>query len=93
MANGKVSSVKEILMNYALMLNNHTFLVNLMPTIIGSFDVIIGMYYLSSNHIKLLCFEKALRLPLPNREPLIVYGDKPDRNIRIISDIKARIYL
>lgn len=92
MANDHVGSTREILSNCILKLDNHIFLIELMQMIIGSFDVIISMDLLSSKHVEVLCFKKALCLPLPNREPLIVYGDKPDRNLKIIFYMKAKKY-
>ena len=34
--------------------------------------------------------EKAVRLPLPNNEALLIYEDKSGKNLRVISCIKAR---
>lgn len=89
MANGQVHSTQEILKNYTLLLDNHTFLVDLMPMVIRSFDAIIGMDWLFPHHLEVLCFEKALCQPLSNGEVLIVYDDKSSRNLRIICCLKA----
>ena len=40
-----------------------------------------------------MCFEKAVRLNLPNNETLVIYGDKSSTNLRIISSIQAQKYL
>ena len=61
-----------------------------MPVNIRSFDVIIGMDWLSPHHADIMCHEKAVRLHLPNHETLIIYGDKPSANLRLISSIKAQ---
>ena len=37
-----------------------------------------------------MCYEKAVRLHLPNDETLIIYGEKPDANLCLISCIKAQ---
>lgn len=42
-ANGKIESTTEILRNWLLTLNGHTFQVDLIPTPIGSFYIMIGM--------------------------------------------------
>ena len=60
---------------------------------IGSFDVIIGMDWLEPHHADIMCYEKAVRLNLPNGDKMIVYGDKSGENLRIISWIKAQKYL
>lgn len=92
-ANGQIESTLEILTNCLLTLNNHAFHVNLIPMTIGSFDVIIGMDWLSLHRAEILCFEKAIRLPLPNEVALVIYGDKSGKELRIVSCIKARKYL
>ena len=51
---------------------------------IRSFDVIIGMDWLSLYHAEIMCHEKVVRLHLPNHETLIIYRDKPSMNIRLI---------
>ncbi|KAL4590663.1 hypothetical protein LXL04_003603 [Taraxacum kok-saghyz] len=93
MANGHIESTNEILPNCTLTLNDHTFHVDLMPMTIGSFDVIIGMDWLELHHADVMCYEKAMRLNLPNGDKMIVYGDKSGDNLRIISYMKAQKYL
>ena len=93
MANGHLESTHKILHDCTLTLNDHVFHVNLMPMTIGSFDVIIGMDWLEPHHADVMCYEKAIRLNLPNGEKMIVYGDKSGENLRIISCIKAQKYL
>ena len=61
-----------------------------MPLNIRSFDVIVGMDWLSPHHVDIMCHEKVIRLHLPNHENLIIYGDKPNVNFRIFSCIKAQ---
>ncbi|XP_023741612.1 uncharacterized protein LOC111889700 [Lactuca sativa] len=92
-ANGQTEKTHEILENCLLTLNNYLFHVNLMPMPIGSFDVIIGMDWLSSHRAEILCYEKAIRLPLPNSEALIIYGDKSGKNLKVISCTKPQKYL
>nr|GEZ26323.1 putative reverse transcriptase domain-containing protein [Tanacetum cinerariifolium] len=50
-----------------------------MPIKLGSFDVVIGMDWLSKNHAKILCDEKVIHIPI-NGETLIirVVEKKPD---------------
>ncbi|XP_023760065.1 uncharacterized protein LOC111908470 [Lactuca sativa] len=92
-ANGQNEKRHEILENFLLTLNNYIFHVNLMPMPIGSFDVTIGMDWLSSHRAEILCYEKAKRLTLPNGEALIIYGDKSGKNLKVISCTKTQKYL
>ena len=93
MANGKTEGTKEIYLNCTLTLNDNLFQINLMPVSIKSFDVIIGMDWLSSHRADILCYDKAVRLNLPTGENFLVLGDKPSTTLRIISSIQAQKYL
>ncbi|CAH1440061.1 unnamed protein product [Lactuca virosa] len=90
MANGKTESTNCIYVGCTLTLDDHTFKIDLMPVPIKSFDVIIGMNWLSHRRVDIMCFEKAVRLNLPNSETLVIYGDKPSTNLHIISCIQAQ---
>ncbi|XP_071708512.1 uncharacterized protein [Rutidosis leptorrhynchoides] len=67
--------------------------IDLIPVELGSFDVIIGMDWLSKNHADIACAEKAIRIPLANGETLVVQGDKRGAKLNIISCMKAQKYL
>ena len=60
---------------------------------INSFDVITGMYWLSLHRADIMCYKKVVRLNLLSGETLVVYGDKPGTNLRIISSIQAQKFL
>ncbi|KAI3499634.1 hypothetical protein L1887_35438 [Cichorium endivia] len=40
-----------------------------------------------------MCYERGIRLHLPDDQTLVIYGDKPSTSLRIVSCIKARKYL
>ncbi|GKD34078.1 putative reverse transcriptase domain-containing protein [Tanacetum coccineum] len=67
-----------------------------MPIELGSFDVIIGMDWLSKYHALIDCAEKIVRIPLGN-ETLIVHGDESNQGnetrLNIISCTKTHEYL
>ncbi|GJR16297.1 putative reverse transcriptase domain-containing protein [Tanacetum coccineum] len=54
---------------------NHPFNVGLMPVEMGSFDVIIGMDWLSKYHAVIICDKKIVSIPFGN-ETLIVCSDE-----------------
>ncbi|XP_071719004.1 uncharacterized protein [Rutidosis leptorrhynchoides] len=89
LANGKTLKVDKIFQGCALMLADKLFEVDLMPVELGSFDVIIGMDWLSKNHANIACAEKAIRIPLANGETLVVQGEKSGAKLNIISCMKA----
>ena len=93
MENGKVERANDIYIGCTLTLDNHLFKIDLMAVTIKSFDVIIGMDWLGPNRADILCYERAVRLNMPNVETLLVYGDKPSTNLQITSCVKAQKYL
>ena len=93
MANGRTENTNEIFIGCTLTFNDHFFKVDLMHVTIGSFDVIIGMDWLGPHRAEILCYEKAIRRNLPSPDTLVIYGDKPGKNLRIISCMKAQKYL
>nr|GEW00725.1 putative reverse transcriptase domain-containing protein [Tanacetum cinerariifolium] len=74
LANGKIFTVNTLIRGYTLNFLNHPFNVNLMPIELGSFDVIIGMDWLSRYHAVIDCAKKIVCIPFGN-EILIVRGD------------------
>ncbi|GJR14138.1 putative reverse transcriptase domain-containing protein [Tanacetum coccineum] len=65
-----------------LELEGHTFIIDLIPFGHGSFDVIVGMDWLSKLRAKIACFEKIVQILLSNRENLEVYGERPEGNLK-----------
>ncbi|GJW24652.1 putative reverse transcriptase domain-containing protein [Tanacetum coccineum] len=55
----------------------------------GSFDVIVGMDWLSRHKAKIICHEKVVRIPLPNREMLRVLEERPEEKMRHLMSAKA----
>ncbi|GJV65522.1 putative reverse transcriptase domain-containing protein [Tanacetum coccineum] len=54
-----------------LTLLNQPFKIDLMPIKLGSFDVVIGMDWLSKYHARIICDEKVIHIPI-NGETLII---------------------
>ncbi|GKG39468.1 hypothetical protein Tco_0463613, partial [Tanacetum coccineum] len=63
-----------------------------MPIELGTFYVIIGMYWLVKHDAVTVCGEKVVRIPYGNKT-LIVKGDKGVSRLKVISCIKARKYV
>ncbi|GJU44479.1 putative reverse transcriptase domain-containing protein [Tanacetum coccineum] len=61
LANGKIIGVNTIIRGCTLNFMNHTFNIDLMPVPLGSFDVIIGMDWLTKYHGVIICDEKIIR--------------------------------
>ncbi|KAI3704076.1 hypothetical protein L1987_74283 [Smallanthus sonchifolius] len=93
LANEKLINTGEVIQGCTLCLKNHTFSIDLLPVDLGSFDVVIGMDWLSKNHAEIVCFEKIVQIPLPNGEILSIQGEKNGVTLRMINCMKTRKYL
>ncbi|GJT02646.1 putative reverse transcriptase domain-containing protein [Tanacetum coccineum] len=89
LADGKVVSTNTILRSCTLVLCNHVFKIDLLPTRLGSFDVIIGMDWLAYRRALIDCYEKIIRIPLSNDKILEVQGERPEKDLRSLACIKA----
>ncbi|GJY78000.1 putative reverse transcriptase domain-containing protein [Tanacetum coccineum] len=59
---------------------------------LGSFDVIIGMDWLSRYDVAILCGKKKVRIPLEGKT-LVIEGDRNNSRLKIVSCIKAQKYI
>nr|GFB62645.1 putative reverse transcriptase domain-containing protein [Tanacetum cinerariifolium] len=77
LADGKIVSTNNLLKGCTLNLLNHSFPIDSMVKKLGSFDVVIGMDWLSKNDAAILCGEKKVRIPLKNKALIIEGEDLP----------------
>ncbi|GJZ05050.1 putative reverse transcriptase domain-containing protein, partial [Tanacetum coccineum] len=75
LVDGKIIGINTIIRGCTLNFLDHPFNINLMPVELGSFDVIIGMDWLTKYHAVIDCAEKIVRIPWGN-ETLIETEDK-----------------
>ncbi|GJX89757.1 putative reverse transcriptase domain-containing protein [Tanacetum coccineum] len=80
LADGKVVSTNNVLIGCTLNLLNRSFPIDLMVIELGSFDVIIGMDWLSRYDAAILCGEKKVRIPLEGKT-LVIEGVKTRKYI------------
>ncbi|GJS38201.1 reverse transcriptase domain-containing protein [Tanacetum coccineum] len=96
LADGKIIGVNTIIRGCTLDFMNHPFNIDLMPVPLGSFDIIIGMDWLTKYHGVIICDEKIVRVPY-GREMLIFQGNgnnqRGESRLNIISCTKAQEYL
>ncbi|KAI3683977.1 hypothetical protein L1987_84494 [Smallanthus sonchifolius] len=92
-ADGKVIEATHILKGCKLELSVHKLDIDLMPVTLGSFDIIVGMDWLSKNQDEIICSEKIVRIPLPSGEILFVQGERSGAVMGIISFMKAQKFL
>ncbi|KAI3773775.1 hypothetical protein L1987_48307 [Smallanthus sonchifolius] len=82
-----------MLQGCTLNLADHSFDIDLLLVTLGSFDIVIGMDWLSKNQAEIVCREKIIRIPLPNGETLSIQGERSHSTLRVITCMKARKYL
>ncbi|KAJ0915996.1 putative transcription factor interactor and regulator CCHC(Zn) family [Helianthus annuus] len=90
LANGKSLEATHVVKGCNIVLAGQTFSIDLIPIVLGSFDIVIGMDWLSQQQAEILCKEKIVRIPRPGQEPLEVQGDKSGAVVGIISFLKAQ---
>ncbi|GJZ89792.1 putative reverse transcriptase domain-containing protein [Tanacetum coccineum] len=92
MANGNLVGTNTIIQSCTLIFLNQHFEIDLMPIKLGSFNVVIGMDWLSKYHARIICDEKVVHLPIDS-ETLIIRGDQSKTRLNLISCIKTERYI
>ncbi|KAJ0509396.1 putative nucleotidyltransferase, Ribonuclease H [Helianthus annuus] len=90
LANGKLVEANEVVRGCVIELGEREFALDLLPVQLGSFDMVVGIYWLSGNKAEIVCHEKVVRIPTEDGKTIVVHGEKRDMPLRIISCLKAR---
>ncbi|GKE79276.1 putative reverse transcriptase domain-containing protein, partial [Tanacetum coccineum] len=88
-ASGQQVEIDKVIKGCKFKIEGHVFNIDLIPFGHGSFDVIIGMDWLSDNKAEIICHEKVVRIPLPDGNVLRVVGERPDEKARLLMSAKA----
>ncbi|GKE98345.1 putative reverse transcriptase domain-containing protein [Tanacetum coccineum] len=78
MADGNLVNINTVIHGAILTLLNKPFKIDLMPIKLGSFDVVIGMDWLSKYHARIICDEKFVHIPIDG-ETLIIRAQIMDK--------------
>nr|GFB49428.1 putative reverse transcriptase domain-containing protein [Tanacetum cinerariifolium] len=96
LADGRIVAVNTVIRSCTLNFLNHPFNIDLMLVEMGSFDVIIGMDWLSRYQAVIVCADRIVRIPW-GRETLIFHGDgsnqEHEARLNIISCAKKQKYM
>ncbi|KAJ9566214.1 hypothetical protein OSB04_002180 [Centaurea solstitialis] len=92
-SNGELVKANKVIRKCTLGLSGKEFSIDLIPIKIGSFDIIVGMDWMSNHRATICCAEKMVLLALPDGGVLEVYGEKPRKDIKIVSYMKMRNHL
>ncbi|GJW72415.1 putative reverse transcriptase domain-containing protein [Tanacetum coccineum] len=90
-ASGQLVEIDKVIKGCKLEIEGHVFDIDLIPFGHGSFDVIIGMDWLSNYKAEIVCHEKVVRIPLPDGKVLRVVGERPDEKARFLMGVVGKL--
>jgi hypothetical protein len=91
-ANVNLVNTCTVVRGCTLNLLDHPFNIDFMPIEHGSFDVVVGMDWLSRHEASIVCGERVVHIPI-NGKTLIVLGDRSGTRLNIVSCIKTLKYI
>ncbi|GJV06407.1 putative reverse transcriptase domain-containing protein [Tanacetum coccineum] len=89
-ASGQLVEINKVIKGCKLEIEGHVFDIDLIPFGHGSFDVIIGMDWLSNHKAEIICHEKVVKIPLLDDKVLRVLGEKLEEKMRQLKSAKAK---
>ncbi|GJV38834.1 putative reverse transcriptase domain-containing protein [Tanacetum coccineum] len=89
-ASGQLVKIDKVIKGSKLEIEGHVFDIDLIPFGHRSFDVIIGMDWLSNYKAEIICHEKVARIPLPDGKVLRVLGERPEEKARFLMGVKKQ---
>ncbi|GKE33434.1 putative reverse transcriptase domain-containing protein [Tanacetum coccineum] len=89
MANGRNEETNKIICRCTLLVEGIPINIDLIPFGHGSFDVVVGIEWLMKHRAEIICYEKIIRIALPNGETLEVRGEQPKKDQKRLSSMKT----
>nr|GEV79945.1 hypothetical protein [Tanacetum cinerariifolium] len=89
-ASGQLVKIDKVIKGCKLEIEGHVFDIDLIPFGHGSYDVIIGMDWLSNHKAKIIFHEKVVRIPLLDGIVLRVLGERSEEKVRLLMNTKTR---
>ncbi|XP_076935029.1 uncharacterized protein LOC143601523 [Bidens hawaiensis] len=83
LADGKLTETSEFVRNCTIVLANLKFNIDILPVELGSFDIVVGMDWLSKNGAEIICSEKLVRLPIQYGESLAIQCDQCNPELKL----------
>ncbi|GKD05615.1 putative reverse transcriptase domain-containing protein, partial [Tanacetum coccineum] len=87
-ASGKLVEIDKVIKSCKLEIEGHVFDIDLIPFGHKSFDMIIGMDWLSNHKAKIIYHKKVVRIPLLDGKVLRVLGERPKEKARLLMSAK-----
>ncbi|GKA71509.1 putative reverse transcriptase domain-containing protein [Tanacetum coccineum] len=82
--------IDKVIRGCKLEIEGHMFDINFIPFGSRSFDVIIGMDWLSNHKAEIICHEKVVRIPLLDEKVLRVIKEIPEEKTRNVMSANAK---
>ncbi|GJY49214.1 putative reverse transcriptase domain-containing protein [Tanacetum coccineum] len=92
-AGDKVVLVSNVYREVEIEIDDSVFRIDLIPIMLGVFDIVIGMDWLDKYNVNILCSQKLVRVINPQGREIIIYGDRRKGDLKLCSVMKARRYL
>ncbi|GKD23030.1 putative reverse transcriptase domain-containing protein, partial [Tanacetum coccineum] len=92
-AGNEIIVVSKVYQDVEIEINDSVFKIDLIPIVLGAFDIVIGMDWLDRYNANILCSQKLVRVVNPQGREIIIYGDKRKGEFKLCSMMKARKYL
>ncbi|GJX71013.1 putative reverse transcriptase domain-containing protein [Tanacetum coccineum] len=89
-ASGQLVENDKVIKGCKLEIEGHVFDINFRPFGSESFNVIIGMDWLSDHKAEMICHEKVVRIPLPDGKVLRVIGERSEEKMRHLRSAKSK---
>nr|XP_043639059.1 uncharacterized protein LOC122610129 [Erigeron canadensis] len=93
-ASGKLARLDRVVPKCVLTLEGYSFYIDLIPFGMGSFDVIVGMDWLSRVDASIVCRAKILRIHMSDGHVLEIHGERTEtigRHLKSATDKVAKI--
>ncbi|GJT28233.1 putative reverse transcriptase domain-containing protein [Tanacetum coccineum] len=92
-ASNEIVVVSKVYRDVEIEIDDSVFKIDLIPIVLGAFDIVIGMDWLDRYDANIFCSQKLIRVVNLQRRELIIYGDKRKGEFKLCSMMKAKKYL
>ncbi|GJW60801.1 putative reverse transcriptase domain-containing protein [Tanacetum coccineum] len=89
-ASGQLVEIDKVIRGCKLEIEGHTFDIDLISFGSKSFDVIVGMGWLSKHRAEIIFHEKVVKIPLGNGKTLRVIGERPEEKVRHLRSAETK---
>nr|GEZ39510.1 hypothetical protein [Tanacetum cinerariifolium] len=86
---GQQVKIDKVIKGCRLEIEGHIFDIDLIPFGHGSFEVTIGMDWLSNHKAEIICHERVVRILLLDGKVLRVVGERPKEKARLLMSVKT----